>query len=126
MFEDKGIGEAFSRSFELTRIQWWWTFLILIVSTVIVGLIVYILAIPSAIFGLTIGLHQVNNPGTLPESFGVVYIIYSTVLSVISYVLYIIPFTVIAFQYFNLVEIKEMPSLIDKIDLMSHDDPKTV
>ncbi len=126
MFENKGIGEAFSRSFELTRIQWWWTFLILFVSTVIVGLIVYILAIPAAIFGFSIGMHQLSNPGTLPESMGILYIIYSSAMALITYVLYVIPFTVIAFQYFNLVEIKEMPSLINKIDQMANDDPKTV
>lgn len=125
MFEDKGIGEAFSRSFELTRIQWWWTFLILFVSTVIIALIVYILAVPATIFGLSVGLHQVNHPGTLPESAGVFFIIYSAIMAVINYVLYVIPFTVIAFQYFNLVEIKEMPSLIDKIDLMSNEGSKT-
>lgn len=126
MFENKGIGEAFSRSFELTRIQWWWTFLILFVSSVIVALIVYILAIPATLFGLSIGMHQIKNPGTMPESMGVFVIIYSSVMAIITYILYIIPFTVIAFQYFNLVEIKERPSLIEKIDLMSNEDPKNM
>jgi hypothetical protein len=124
MFENRSIGEAFSRSFELTRIQWWWTFLIIFVSTVIVALIIYILAIPAGIFGLSIGMHQIKNPGTLPESMGVLFVIYNSVMAVITYILYIIPFTVIAFQYFNLVEIKERPSLLEKIDLMSNEGPK--
>jgi len=126
MFEEKSIGEAFSRSFELTRIQWWWTFLILFVSTVIIALVVYILAVPATIFGFTIGMHQLQSPAGVSESMGMFFIIYSSVMAVINYVLYIIPLTVVAFQYFNLVEMKEMPSLIEKIDLMSNEGNKTV
>jgi hypothetical protein len=125
LFENKSIGEAFSRSFELTRIQWWSTFLILFVSYVIVLLIIYILAIPLSIYGFTVGMHSLKSTEDFSGSLSVVMGIYTSFTTLISAVIYLIPLTVIAFQYFNLVEIKEMPSLIDKIDQMTNEIPKS-
>jgi len=122
IFEDKSFGESFLRSFELTRLQWWWTFLIIFVSYLVVSLISYILALPMVSVGILAGLHSLKDPSAMSTVFTPFVTAYTVLLSLVTAVLYLIPLTVIAFQYFNLVEIKERPSLLGKIDQITNDE----
>jgi len=126
MFEELPFGEAFSRSFDLTKNQWWSTFLVVFVSLILSGLITYVLAIPLTIFGFAAGMHSLHNPETFMLHMSPFIMVYTCFMSIVGSAIYIIPHLIIAFQYFNLVEMKERPSLMNKIDQITGDDlPKT-
>ncbi len=120
--EQDGLGYSFSRSFELTRIQWWWTFLLIIVVYVLVIILIYILAIPTTIIMSVYGLHAITQSASIPEGITITLIVLNVLTNILGTVLYVIPYTALSFQYFNLVEIKESPSLMDKIDEINEDE----
>lgn len=120
--EKKGIGDAFSRSFQLVHMQWGWTFLLILVVFVLLYIASVILQIPSMILGFTFLFHSIQE-GTNPmEGFGSGYIIYTSIISAIQQILYILPILLLAFHYFSLVEIREKTSLNKKIDALGQNE----
>ena len=113
VFEDRGVGYAFSRSFKLTHMKWWNTFLILLVGGIIVFVIAVIIQSPLYILLASARLH---NNFDLFNNFNGFIIVYSSIASSIIKIFYIIPAFLAAFQYFSLVEAREKPSLIARID----------
>ncbi len=114
-YEKKEFGDAFSRSFDLTKLDFWNTLLILVVLYVIVIVIGYVLAIPTMAAGVGSMLTSVRT-GSEVANMSTGIIILSTIINVVSYLLYTIPYVAISFQYFNLLEKKEKPSLEEKIN----------
>jgi len=101
IFEKKGIGNALMRSAYLVKFQWWNTFLINIVGLMMIWTISFLLSLPMALTGLSVNIFDpVKTPVELPDW----YWIYIGINAVISSALYIIPYTFLAFQYFNLEE----------------------
>lgn len=101
LFERKGLGSALSRSAFLVNPQWWNTFLINIVGLIIIWVVSFIMAIPTMVAGLSINIFGQNqSPVEYPNWYWVVV----GASTVISSTLYIIPYTFLAFQYFNLDE----------------------
>jgi hypothetical protein len=116
IFEEKLFWDAFGRSFDLTKLAWWWTLLLIIVVFIIAGILGMVLQLPaSIIIGVSVFQHAINQGSTVPESTQTFLVIYSALSTIVSTLLYTIPYTAIAFQFFNLVEKKERPSLADKI-----------
>jgi hypothetical protein len=122
VIEQKGIGDAFSRSFQLVGLQWWWTFLLIFVIFILMYIIVLIFQIPAMVFGFTAAWHKVQTNSNPYTVFGPVYIIYTSVISAIQQLIYIIPIILLAFQYFNLVEIRDKSSLSQKINAIGQDE----
>jgi hypothetical protein len=117
VFEGKSVGDAFSRSFDLTKLAWWWTFLLLFLVFLIVGVLGSIVQIPMTVIGVTSAMMEITkNGGEMPDSLKTFMIVYSSISTVISTLLYTIAYTAIAFQFYNLVEKKEKPSLEEKIN----------
>ena len=114
--EKNGIGNAFSRSFTLSHKQWGWTFLILFVSIIMIYVISIILNIPGFIIGFASVFHNLKNPVNPYEKFGMAYVIYTSIVSSITYLIYTIPAFLLAFQYFSIVESMEKHSLIKDIN----------
>lgn len=101
LFERKGIGNALLRSSSLVNRQWWNTFLINIVGLIFVWVVNFILAIPTMISGLSISIfNQKQSPVEYPNWYWVIL----GISTVISSLFYIIPYTFLAFHYFNLDE----------------------
>ncbi len=102
IFEKKGIGDAFTRSWNLVNLQWWNTLLLNIVALVIIWLISMILSIPAMIAGISNTFFSLKETGTVqyPEW----YWILIGVSTAVTAILYVIPYTFMAFQYFNLDE----------------------
>jgi hypothetical protein len=115
VIENKGFGDAFSRSFKIVGKKWWWTFLILLVAGIMVAIISGILSIPAMIMGISNVFLSIKS-GNPADMYIPGYIIYSSITSAISQLFYIIPYLAIAFQYFSIVEMEERPSLDQKID----------
>ncbi|MBI5219448.1 MAG: hypothetical protein HY958_11010 [Bacteroidia bacterium] len=116
IIEDLSFGSAFSRSFSLTHYSWWWTLLLLIVIYMIVGVASYILAVPQMIISFVWGFNKIAHGGSAPDTIKDMMLIVTAVITFINALLGVIPFITLALQYFNIVEKKESPSLLKKID----------
>jgi len=102
IFEKRGLGNAFTRSWSLVHSQWWNTFVLNLLAFLIIMAMSFILSIPSIIAGAGSSIFSMQETGTLnyPDWYWVVM----AVSTIISSVLWIIPYTFLAFQYFNIDE----------------------
>lgn len=117
-YEEADFGVAIGRSFKLIRGKWWSTFGLVIVTGMIQGLISYVFLIPWYAIFIIKTLHSVEpdsftEPSLVMEILGNISFIF---YSIMRYLLYCIPLIAIAFQYFNLAELKESKGLMAKID----------
>jgi hypothetical protein len=101
IFEKKGFANAFSRSSSLIKTQWWNTLLINIVAIIIIWTVGIIISIPTMIMGFS---KNIFNPDAETVVYPDWYWVLIAVSAIVSSVLYIIPYTFLAFQYFNLEE----------------------
>jgi hypothetical protein len=101
IFEKKGISHALRRSTMLVNSQWWGTFLINLTGVVIVWAAGFVISFPLTISGAAKnGLDTAGTAVALPDWYWVII----GISTVISSVLYVILYTFMAFQYFNLDE----------------------
>ncbi len=112
LFEDIDIGRAFGKSFSLIREKWWSTFGLLIISSIIAGVVSYVFAIPFYIFMVGGMFSAVEEAANDPEAVFSIFTDWSTslgmaIMTMGSYITYMIPVIALAFQYFNLVERQE-------------------
>jgi hypothetical protein len=117
-FEGKGFLTAIQRSFYLIRGKWWSTFGLIIILSLLVVIITYVFTLPAGIIGVIGAAHRVQEKtteqGVIPM---ISYVLYALGY-IVQMLLYTLPNLGIAFQYFNLVELKEAKGLMDKIDSM--------
>jgi len=105
IFEKKGLGNALMRSAFLVKSDWWNTFLINIMSVILIWTVSFIMSVPLIITGFSAGIfNQTETPTEYPDW----YWIYIGISTVISSLLWIVPYTFLAFQYFNLEERAKM------------------
>jgi hypothetical protein len=101
IFEKKGLGNALMHSALLVKSDWWNTFLINLIGVILIWTVSFIMSIPSMITGFSAGiLSQNETPAEYPDW----YWILIGVSTIVSSVLWIVPYTFLAFQYFNLEE----------------------
>ncbi len=102
MFERKGTANAFLRTAFMVNTQWWNTLLLNLLSIVIIYTASILISVPAVFIGGSIdflGTEKLNVE-QLPSWYWVI----SGVASVVSSILWLIPYTFWAFQYFNLDE----------------------
>jgi hypothetical protein len=102
MFEKKGLGNAFSRSWILVKSQWWNTFLLNIIGVIIIWAMSFVLSLPSLIIG--VGTNVLNSIESGPVEQPQSYWILIGLTTIISSLFWIIPYTFLAMHYFNLDE----------------------
>ncbi|MBO0948904.1 hypothetical protein [Fibrella forsythiae] len=109
VFERRDVGSSISRSFKLITDKWWSTFGLSVIMFIIIWIIGMVFALPASVIGFLFGAGFMKNISFL-----------MTVLSAISTVGYSILLSLlavaIAFQYFNLIEMKESTGLLGQID----------
>lgn len=117
-YEKKGFFDSIARSFYLVRDKWWSTFGLISVLYIIVMVISYVFMVPYYIVIFSTSLHQSS-----PDSFAapsdtllLVTKIFFTLYYLAQILLYTLPNVGIAFQYFNLVELKEAKGLMKDIE----------
>ena len=123
-YERKDVFSAFGRAFNLIKGKWWSTFGLIFVTVMIQAFVTYIFMIPWYVIFITRGLHQVEQ-ATVSEPSLLFQIANYATLSfgfLASNLLYAFPLLAIAFQYFNLVEMKEARGLMDKIESFGQED----
>jgi len=110
IFENKGIGDSFSRSFQLTKIQWWYTLLLLIVVFLITGIIGFIFKIPESIMSIMYVFKSTNavyGESAGADSMPMIFYLFNAISTIATIFLNAIPLTAIALQYFNLKKLSE-------------------
>jgi hypothetical protein len=105
IFEKKGLGNALMRSVYLVKSDWWNTFLINIVGIIMIWTVGLIMSIPTMITGFSVNIFS---PAQTPIEYPDWYWVLIGASTVISSILWIIPYTFLAFQYFNIDERTKM------------------
>lgn len=123
IFEDKSIGDAFSRCFLLIKDKWWSTFGLIFVASILQGTMGLIFSIPDMIINVTILLHRDGDLLADPPMWQKGAVVLTSCISAIGTgLLTCISFIAIAFQYFNLVERREATGLMNKIETFGKTD----
>ena len=102
IFERKGLGNALSRSWNMVHSQWWNTLLLNLAAFLIIIAISFVLSIPAMIAGVGTSALNMQEPGNL--DYPNLYWVLMAISTIISSVLWVIPYTFLALQYFNIDE----------------------
>jgi hypothetical protein len=119
LYEKKNFVDAVGRSMRLVNNgKWWSTFGLIMVLYLIMMTVSYIFIIPYYAVLFTNTLHSVST-GTAVEpsaSWKIWTIVFFTLYYMAQMIMYALPNVGIAFQYFNLVELKEAKGLMTQIE----------
>lgn len=128
VYEKKNFVDALSRSFRLINNgKWWSTFGLITILYLIMMTVSYIFIMPYYVVLLTESLHSVST-GTLAEpsaGWSIWTIVFFTLYYMAQMFMYALPNVGIAFQYFNLVELKEAKGLMNQIESIGQDSANT-
>jgi hypothetical protein len=102
LFTKQGLGSAFRRSWSWVHAQWWNTLLLNVVALLMVFGAGYLLSLPATLAVTASDLSGLNQ--TAPVNYPQWYWVASGIQVVFSSLLYIVPYTFLAFHYFNLNE----------------------
>ena len=119
-YEKKGFFEAVFRSFKLVKDKWWSTFGLIMVLYLIMGVSSYIFLIPWYVITVVSALHK-TSVDTFQEpslAMQVMTIVFFTLYYLAQMILTALPNVGTAFQYFNLVELKEAKGLMAQIETL--------
>ncbi len=117
IIEEKNFADAFNRSIKLTSQNWWMTLGIILISIVLLYLIQIMFSIPAFIMGFRTLFFNITQQSAMNFSTG--FYIVNSITTLASFLIYSILVIIMAFHYYSLVELKERPSLQDKIDNIS-------
>lgn len=118
LYERRGFFDSLFRSFKLVRDKWWSTFGLITVLYLIMGISSYLFIIPWYAVTLVSALHN-TAVDTFQEpsmTWQIMTIVFFTLYYLAQMFLAALPNVGIAFQYFNLVELKEAKGLMHQID----------
>ena len=124
-FEKKGFFESIRRSLHLIRGKWWSTFGLTIIITIIISIIAYIFSIPASIIQGVSMAHDVQGGSlqTAGDSTSTIVFLLNSLAYISQLLLYFLLNLALAFQYFNLVELKESKGLLSKIETLGNAAP---
>lgn len=114
IIEEKKFGDAFNRSIKLTGQKWWMTLGLILVTIIILYIIQILLSIPAIILGFKSLFFNMTQQTDVVFSTG--FYIANSITALLSFVIYSMLIIILAFHYYSLVEMKERPSLQEKID----------
>lgn len=115
VFEKASISQSWSRAFFLIRSNWWRTFGIIIVITIIQSILSSILSIPAIIYGVILGIRGLE--GSIQEvGNNPVIISFSIVSAIVTAWLNVLTILACAFHFFSLREKKENNDILRRIE----------
>ena len=126
-YESNGFFEALVRSFKLVKDKWWSTFGLVMILYFIMFVTSYIFIMPWYLVSAAAAVHSVST-NTFEEpssSWQLMTIVAFTLYYLVQMVLAALPNIGIAFQYFNLLELKESKGLITQIQSIGQQSPPT-
>ena len=113
VIEKKTFIEAFSRSFFLIKKKWFMMFGLLMLTMLVIYFISMLASFP---LGLIMGFSQDFSPNEGFDIWSIVILVYTILSTMFYYSLFGILQIIIAFQYYNMIEQKEYPGLLKKIN----------
>ena len=119
-YEKKNFFSAIIRSNKLVRGKWWSTFGLLVILSLIVSTVSYIFIAPWYFITIVDTLHNTST-GVVKEtsaSWEILTVVFFTFYYLAQFTLASLPNVGLAFQYFNLVELKESKGLMDQIETL--------
>ncbi len=118
--EDISLGEAFSRCFKLIKGKWWSTFGLLFVMGIIQAMAGWIVMIPYYIIIFVMGFsgeaELLGDLENLSMVLIVVTVLFYALNLIVSLLGSMLSYIALAFQYYNLVEMKEATGLMQRLD----------
>jgi hypothetical protein len=120
IIEGKSFSDAMNRCFYLIKNNWWKTFLIFFVVSILVSMMGQVFNLPSAIYQFIIGIH-LGTSGNF-EINNTIVILFAIFASIGSLLLYSILSISLTLQYFNLVEQKESPDLLNQLETIGENE----
>jgi hypothetical protein len=117
-YEKTGFFEAIQRSFFLIRDKWWSTFGLLVIIALIQSTIASIFLVPWYINFFVSMMHSLET-SPVPQTSVVgdlINNVFMTLYFLVSFLMYALPLIALAFQYFNLIELKEAKGLLSRIE----------
>jgi hypothetical protein len=115
IFEEKDFSSAFGRSIRLINKNWWQTFAVIIIATIILYVLMIFISLPSMLFSLKSVLTNVKSGQPITNNLSIGYYIFSTITQTLTQILLVIPILLSAFIYYSIVEKVEKLSLMTKI-----------
>ncbi len=126
LYEKKNFFDAINRSIRLVNNgKWWSTFGLIMVLYLIMMTVSYIFIIPYYVVLFTNTLHSVSTGTVVEPSSGwkIWTVVFFTLYYMAQMLMYALPNIGIAFQYFNLVELKEAKGLMNQIENLGQPTP---
>jgi|GEM_PF-4535610 len=102
LYEQLPVSDSFIRCFRLINGNWWNTFLMLLILIVLQSVLALILAIPQSI--VSDHATAAMTSSGIPANYQI-WLLLTSVISSLSYLLYSIPMIAVAFHYFNLASL---------------------
>ncbi len=124
-FESNGFFESLARSMKLIRGKWWSTFGLWMLLSMSVGVVSSLFFIPAYVIMIMQSLHNLQ-PNDFQEPsamMNTIVLVFMTLYYLSQMVLSCIPSVGLAFQYFNLVEMKEAKGLMNQIESFGQPPP---
>lgn len=118
VLEDRSIGEAFSRSWNLVTNHWWTTFGLMIVMYIFVMLMSYAISLPFFIVSAFSGFAGLEDPRSMSTLFGIFYGLTTS----LTYIFYTILYISLGLHFYNLLERKEGAGLQERISQIDDSD----
>jgi hypothetical protein len=112
MRENLPFMDSVSRCRKLISGNWWFTFALLLILTLIEYFFSFIFTVPQYIAIFIGALHTIEGKPQLGTGISII----TSVISSVSYLFYCIPIIGITFHYFSLVEKKEAVGLLQKLE----------
>jgi hypothetical protein len=122
-YEKKSFFDAVGRSFRLIKDKWWSTFGLIVILYLVMMTISYIFMIPWYVATITSALHSTSTDMLEQPEATWMSVVFFTLYYLAQMILGALPNVGIAFQYFNLVEMKEAKGLMGKIDTLGQSQP---
>jgi hypothetical protein len=116
------VTESFSTSSKLVKEEWWNTFLTLFLLGLITGAISFVFQLPGAIYTISKEFVAPGEFSVVDASTDWILVIFQTLSSAVSYLLYIILAVATNFIYFNLSERKNQTGSMERINSIGRSD----
>ncbi|MEN9443318.1 MAG: hypothetical protein RIS47_208 [Bacteroidota bacterium] len=109
VFERKGASAAVNRSAFLIKQNWWLTFGLYFLVSILIGVLGFVFSMT------TLAIQMYQTFAGYNEWLSYVYLLVATITNLVNVTLYTSFYVAQSFYYFNLVEQKESPSLLARI-----------
>ncbi|MFQ5639206.1 MAG: hypothetical protein ACE5IR_14585 [bacterium] len=120
--ENIPISQAFSRSIELVRGHWWFTFGISVLMVIVQYSLSFIFLIPQYTLTFIISAHT-SDGAAISTGYRAAFVAATLTANFGTYTFYCLPLIALAFQYNNLVERKEAAGLLKDIQAIGQETP---